>query len=169
MKKGKATAGPSDDKQKADKKGSKKWLVILVVAVVAAIAATAAASYFFFGRQNPSASHASKSQASKEEKANQTAEIGDLVVNLSDPSVSRYLRVKIVVDFKEDKKLDEEIKQKVYVIKDALIDLLRRETSENIQNPENCEAIKKQILDKINGQLSSGQIEHVYFSDFLVQ
>jgi flagellar FliL protein len=169
-KKNKQAVEPANEsgkqKGKKEKKGIKRIVILALAAVV--VAAAAGAAYCYFSGQIPYVFSESR-QAEGKEKKTMVTNLGDVVVNLSDFGSSRYLRLSVVLEYSENIKLEEEIKVKQHKIRDALIDLLRRKTTADVQEPENIETLKRQILDKINEQLAAGKIDSVYFTDFLFQ
>jgi len=96
-----------EDKQKPKKAGKRGKKTFLVLGAVAVIAVAAAASYFFFGMNeagsffNGRPAHAEK----EKQKPKQVVDLGDVVVNLADSGSTHYLRVTIVLEFFENKKL----------------------------------------------------------------
>jgi len=150
---------------KKEKKGSRK--VLLIIAAVVVIAVPAAAAFNFFGG-GKAGSPSPKNSAHENKK--QMVDLSDIIVNLADKGSNRYLRLKIVLEFPENKKLDEEIKRKAPQIKDALIAILRNKTTTDIQAAGGSDEIKKQILQKLNNEyLTAGKVENIYFTDLLVQ
>jgi flagellar FliL protein len=54
-------------------------------------------------------------------------------------------------------------------IKDIVISCLGSKTSVQLQDPENREALKQEVKDKINAVLNRGQLAKVYFTSFAIQ
>ncbi|MCL6639498.1 MAG: flagellar basal body-associated FliL family protein [Firmicutes bacterium] len=163
----KKATGEEDKNKPREGKGGKKLLI--VIAAVAVLAAAAAGVYFFLGPKDHVSAGARSASAKEKAKANQVVDFGDVVVNLADTGSSRYLRVKIVFEFPENKKLEEDLKKKNHQIKDLIISLLRTKTTADVYKPENVELIKKQILEKVNSCLENGQVENLFFTEYLVQ
>ena len=166
-----SSSDTGEEKQKPKKAGKRGKKTFLVVGAVAVIAVAAAASYFFFGMNeagsffNGRPAHAEK----EKQKPKQVVDLGDVVVNLADSGSTHYLRVTIVLEFFENKKLDEELKNKNHQVKDTIISLLRNKTAKDVQIPSNTEELKRQILEKVNELLDSGKVERAYFTEYLVQ
>lgn len=99
----------------------------------------------------------------------ETAELGERVVNLADPGSIRYLRVRIVLEFKKNEKLAAEIKEKNAQVMDSVLHTLRSKSVDDIRPLEKEEKVKAEILNSINAKLKNGKIEKVYFTDFLIQ
>lgn len=99
----------------------------------------------------------------------ETLEMGERVVNLNDPSAARYLRVRIVLEFKKDEKLAAEVKEKNAQVMEAILKVLRSKSVEDIKPLNKEEKVKSEIISAINANLKTGKIEKVYFTDFLIQ
>lgn len=99
----------------------------------------------------------------------ETAELGERVVNLADSGSVRYLRVRIVLEFKKNEKLAAELKEKNAQVMDSVLHTLRSKSVDDIRPLEKEEKVKAEILNAINSKLKSGKIEKIYFTDFLIQ
>ncbi|MEN3186370.1 MAG: flagellar basal body-associated protein FliL [Atribacterota bacterium] len=93
---------------------------------------------------------------------------GNFLVNLLDPDNPRYLKLVLGVGF-SDKKVESEIKKKNVELRDAIIMVTSAQTFEELAKPEGKERLKNLILNQINGILTTGQVERVYFLDFVIQ
>lgn len=91
---------------------------------------------------------------------------GDLITNLKD--ANRYIKVNIELEF-ADKKVENELKEKNAVIRNAIISILRSQTANQVSGAEGQERMRKLILSKINEILQRGKIVNVYFDNFIVQ
>ena len=88
-----------------------------------------------------------------------------IVVNLKEPGVKKYLRVKITLEY-QDGRLTGELNEKTHRIYDAIIGVLRSKGVEDLQNQE---ALKKELLTAINSHLLGGQVKAIYFEEFITQ
>ena len=97
--------------------------------------------------------------------------MGEFVVNLADPTESHYLRANVVMelDYGSSPKLAEEVDGRMPQIKDIVIATLGSKTSVQLYDPENREALKQEVKDKINAILNKGQLARVYFTSFAIQ
>ncbi|MCL5058533.1 MAG: flagellar basal body-associated FliL family protein [Actinobacteria bacterium] len=96
-------------------------------------------------------------------------DLGERVVNLSDSGGSRYLRVRMVLEFKKDEKLATELKEKNAAIMEGIIHVFRSKNVDQIRPLDKEEVVKTEILESINKSLENGKIERIYFTDFLIQ
>lgn len=96
-------------------------------------------------------------------------ELGERVVNLADHGGMRYLRLRIVLEFKKNEKLSAEIKAKNAPVMEDILHVLRSKSVDDIRPLDKEEKVKQEIVSKINTRLKNGKVEKVYFSDFLIQ
>ncbi len=150
---------------KAKPKKKKTLLIIMIVLIV--LAGTAAGAYNYFLKPAGNEAGEVKKKAVTEER--ESLDMGEVVVNLSGSGGSHYLRVKIVIEYPEDKKLAEELKKKKHTVSDSIITTLRSKTYTEVSAANSALALKKSIMDEVNNNLESGEITGVYFTDFLVQ
>lgn len=90
------------------------------------------------------------------------------IVNLADPGGKRYLRVTMEFELTNEKLIDE-INKRLPQIRDAILMILPTRTIEDVQSVQGKEAIRKEIMDKINNLLNNGAITNIYFTEFVVQ
>ncbi len=113
--------------------------------------------------------------------------IGDFVVNLSDVSGSRFLKMSLTAklysdDFEDYAGLEEEAKHAFHArieqdlehnlpaIKDAIITNLSRKTAEEVVGYENKLALKMELKEKLADVMHGEfKIFDLYFTDFIVQ
>lgn len=99
----------------------------------------------------------------------ETVELGERVVNLADAGGQRYLRVRMVLEYKKNEKLTNELKEKNAQIMDAVLRTLRGKSVEDIRPLDREDKVKVEIMNTINSKLKNGKIERIYFTDFLIQ
>lgn len=155
----------SGAKDNGEKKGGSRTLILLILAVLVGGALT-----FGVLRFTGMLSRGEEAQAKPAKHATETLDLGSRVINLAnDGGPSHYLRVQVVLEYKKDKKLAEEIKARQPQITEAVLTILRSKKVEEVLPVQNQEALKKQILEQINKIVGDGKVEQVYFTDFLVQ
>jgi flagellar FliL protein len=54
-------------------------------------------------------------------------------------------------------------------VRDAIILVISSRNSEELLKPEGKEKLKRDIRETLNGLLSSGEVEEIYFVDFVMQ
>lgn len=96
-------------------------------------------------------------------------DLGERVINLADPGGGRYLRVKMVLEYQQNEKLAEELKEQNPGIMEKILHILRSKTVDDVRPVEKEEKVKAEIIQAINKDLKKGKIERIYFTDFLIQ
>lgn len=151
---------PSKEVIEEKHKNSNRFIVFLLATV---LLLSAGGAYLFLINGN-------KHDAAAAGKSNSRTSIdkftlSPIVVNLSDPGLRRYLRANITLEYSEPR-LTAELNNKTYRIRDTVISVLR---SKNTQDLQGEEALKQELVTAINAKLQSGQIDGLYFEEFLIQ
>lgn len=95
--------------------------------------------------------------------------LGEFTTNMSpnDPS-SRF--VKTHIDVRTDSAdTSEAIVEKSVLIRDAVIDTMSRNRQSEIGLPRGKERLKNEIRERVNAILGEGEVEEVYFTEFIMQ
>jgi flagellar FliL protein len=155
------------------KSGLLGWIALGGIALVS-IAAGFAVPWFISGAG--SAGHADTSPRSHSSKEEKTAFVtfGDVVVNLHEERLTRYLRLKIVLEVEEseEKKLNELLNKRKAPLKSWLISYLADRTLEEVRGTVGINRIRREIRDHFNEMLyPDGRevIRQVHFEEFTVQ
>ena len=91
-----------------------------------------------------------------------------LIVNLSGAGGRNYLKIEITLEF-DSALVQTEVKNKMPLIKDSLILLLATKSFESIQTAEGKLMLKHEIITRLNRFLSTGVVQNLYFTNFVVQ
>lgn len=153
--------GAAESKKEAQKPERGPLFKVAAVLLIAAALSGLAAGYFFHARTG-SAQGTAKKQAGAE-----VLDLGEVLVNLIPGN--HYLRAKVAVEYPQDKKLSAELKKKKHQLQDAVITALRSKTYQEAAAPGSTEAIKRELLDRLNGCIGAGKVTAVFFTDFVVQ
>jgi len=94
--------------------------------------------------------------------------INDLLINPAGSGGNRFLVVSIGVEAKRGAVL-EELTSKDIVVRDAVLRLLSRRTAEELGSIELRDQIKDDLLDELNAILQDGEVERLYFTQYLIQ
>jgi flagellar FliL protein len=95
-------------------------------------------------------------------------EMDTFIVNLLSENGRRYLKVKVNLEL-EDEALQEEVTQKIPVIRDIVIRIASSKNLEEISTENGKNKFKDQIVSEINRNLQDGKINNVFFTDFVIQ
>ncbi|WP_244834844.1 flagellar basal body-associated FliL family protein [Clostridium sp. BJN0001] len=151
-----------------EKKGKSKILFVLMfllgLLVVAGV--TFGATYMIFANSGSSSSE-------KAVPNNVYVDLGENTVNLLDENSKRYAKFQVSVgynsDDKSNKKLPDELKNNIAVVKDAVTFYMKSKNADFVLDPSNEEEMKKDMITSINKQLTKGRIDDVKFSNLIVQ
>lgn len=157
-----ANSGENTDVKTKPKK--KKTVLIIIMLII--LAGSAAGAYSYFNQQAAESVVKKKAPSSAKKEV---LDMGEMVVNLSGNGGSHYLRVKIVLEYPENKKLKEELNKKKHMVSDVIITTLRAKTFTDVSSSNAAQALKDSIIEEINSNLEYGDITGVYFTDFLIQ
>lgn len=133
-------------------------------------------AYFLLSNNfdNTQASDQKQEKIVKKKKVSDMAEIGPIypldqfIVNLVSNNADRYLKCKIDLEM-DSPDLQKELDKKLPAIRDIIINILSSKTVEEIQTAKGKEKLKEEIKRKINEILTTGEIRHVYFTEFVIQ
>lgn len=98
-----------------------------------------------------------------------TKDMGSQLVNLADESGGRYLKLNIVIEYKEDEALIAEIEEKNAELINGILAVLRSKRVSDVWPVDKENELKKEIANSINKELESGKVERILFTDFLIQ
>ena len=95
-------------------------------------------------------------------------DLDTFIVNLLDDSGRRYLKTNINIELSTFS-LEEEIKQKMPLIQDAVIVLLSSKSYDDVADISGKLFLRTQIIKQLNDILTVGKIRKVYFTKFVIQ
>lgn len=150
------------------KGGGKKFLIFIILGVVLLLGAGAAAYFLLFSKSSPPPEEKQVPVKPDKPEVGPFLQLNPFVVNLSDPTGRRYLRVKIALELKDDEALSE-ANDRIPQINDTIILVLSSKTVEEVLAPEGKAELRFEIMNKLNQLLGPGKIRGVYFTQFVVQ
>ncbi|PKM80849.1 MAG: hypothetical protein CVU89_11955 [Firmicutes bacterium HGW-Firmicutes-14] len=103
-----------------------------------------------------------------QESLGTTYDAGEFITNLAGESGSNFIKVKIVLAFK-DAKIQAEIEDKFPQIQHVINNTLRQQSPEELSQPKAMEKLAELLRKNINSLLIKGNINSVYFTSFVVQ
>ena len=97
-------------------------------------------------------------------------DLKEFTVNLADEGGKRYFKGELSLGYDITKdKLKTELTTNEVVVRDDIIFYFKSQKADYINNVENKEAMKKQIMDAINKDLTKGKITDVRFKSMIIQ
>lgn len=164
--------------EKPAKKSSKLLIIILLIAGLA-IGGGGAAVFLVLKNMKSD----DKSEVAEEKNAGDEGDGGEkegmdklgpimpldpFIVNLSGDGGRNYLRIEITLEF-DMEGVQTEVENKMPLIKDSILLLLATKSFESIQTAEGKLMLKNEIITRLNRFLSTGVIQNLYFTNFIVQ
>jgi len=155
--------------------GSKVLLIVIVVLLLLLLIIGGAVAYFLLSsndqQDNPDQPKQEKVVKKKKSDLTQMGPIYPLdqfIVNLVSNNSERYLKCKISLEL-DAPELQQELDKKLPAVRDTIIQILSSKTVEEIQTARGKEKLKEEIRRKLNEMLTTGEIRHVYFTEFVIQ
>ena len=153
----------TDENKEVEQSKSSSKMLIIVIALTALVAGGGGFfAYTKFFKEDSSA-HAKSSAAEPV-----IHEMDTFLVNLSDAGGKRYLKLTMKAKL-SDKEAQAEVAGKNFEIRDAVIMLLSSKEFQEIAKPEDKATLKQEVIFQLNRLLQQGQVQDVYFTEFLVQ
>ncbi|MEX0601153.1 MAG: flagellar basal body-associated FliL family protein [Rhodothermales bacterium] len=94
--------------------------------------------------------------------------IDDLLINPAGSSGKRFLVVSLGVESKDSGVLAE-LAEKDIVVRDAILGLFSERTADELASIDLRGQLKKEIIAELNTILQKGEIDRLYFTQFLLQ
>jgi len=108
------------------------------------------------------------SEDSESNKVGSLSKLEGLVVNPAGSRGNRYLAVSVVFETGTPE-VKEEMEKKKVIVKDAVLRLLSERTVKELSDPKQRDALKTALRDRANEILGSGQVDRLYFTEFVLQ
>ncbi|MFY7929076.1 MAG: flagellar basal body-associated FliL family protein, partial [Oligoflexus sp.] len=89
-------------------------------------------------------------------------------LNLGNALENRYIRIEISLEYRGGEAQKHEIEKRMPQLRDAIIGIIQRKTREFLLSPDGKEALRKEILTRINRYMKM-RIESVYITDILIE
>jgi len=164
-----------DQEDKSEKGGSKVLLIVIVVLLLLLLIIGGAVAYFLLSSNNTqdNQDQAKQEKTVKKKNSNLTQmgpiyPLDQFIVNLISNNSERYLKCKISLEL-DAPDLQKELDKKLPAVRDMIIQILSSKTVEEIQTARGKEKLKEEIRRKLNAILTTGEIKHVYFTEFVIQ
>ena len=155
-------------------KGKKSIVILLLVCAVLAVGAGVAIPIFILPMMH--ADGGAKSSESKFKPTGKRAYVpfGDVVVNLNEEKLHRFLRIKLllVVDEGYEKSLIEQVQKIKPELKNWLIAFLSDKSLNDVTGAAGVNRLRREIWGKFNGEMfpdGSEHIQDVIFEEFNIQ
>ena len=152
------------DKGEVKEKSGKALMVVLFVLGLIVLGAATFGGVYLFMKTNKTVS------AQQVVIEHTYVDLEELTINLADEGGKRYFKGQISIGFdKSNKKIAEEIANNDAVIKDAVIFYFKGQKAEYVNDVNNKETMKEQLMEAINKELQKGKITDLRFKSMIVQ
>ena len=158
--------GGADTNEVGAQPKSKFKLIVMVVGVLAVLGGGAAAYFLFFRGGHDDEHHAEVAHV----KPPAFVEVPDMMVNLAGVPGDRvqYLRVKVVLEVKEEKQV-EEIKPAMPRVTDIFQTYLRELRPADLSGSAGLFRLKEELTRRVNAAVAPVKVSAVLFKEVVVQ
>jgi flagellar FliL protein len=94
--------------------------------------------------------------------------LDSFTVNLKSDSGRRYLKTTISLELSGEE-VSLELDSKTAVIRDRIIRILTSKTLEEISSKKGKQKVSDQLQDTMNAIISDGEVQGIYFTEFVIQ
>jgi flagellar FliL protein len=167
-------ARKEEKKDQLGKKRDWKFTVLLLVLGLLLLVAVGTGGYYLGSERHGSQALADKDpQAQSVSFAHKGAlgplvELEDFLVNISDGKQTRYLKSKMTLEAL-DKETKQEIQERIPQIRDAVIFHMGTKTFDQVRDLQGKKQLRAELTKRINAILEHRLIEHLFFTEFVVQ
>ncbi|MBF0457059.1 MAG: flagellar basal body-associated FliL family protein [Nitrospirae bacterium] len=158
------TEEPEEEQKPQKKKLSIKQIVIFAV-IILVLAGGGYFAYSKFFAHREAGKEAAK-EAEKKPKEQILIALEPLIVNLTDKN--RFIKLSLQLEI-GDKKYEPLLKEKMPLMRDAIIMLITSKSFEAISGPDGKMMLKDEMLARLNQALGKEVINNVYFTELMVQ
>ncbi|OAT88962.1 flagellar basal body-associated FliL family protein [Candidatus Arthromitus sp. SFB-turkey] len=143
-------------------KKSNKGMLIIIILLLIVIVAGGVVGFLIISKN-------SNGGAAEQKNVEEVLTLEEVVVNINDPSLKRYIKFGLAITYNsKDKDILEDINSNIYKIKDGIIAIFKEKTVDDIESNQGIEMIKQEIKEKINLILEDNEIISVYFTNLLI-
>jgi flagellar FliL protein len=156
----------------APPKSGKRGLLLWVLLALVAVGGGASLPWIMGGHRHDT--HADKKKGETPKNKQAAIAFGDVVVNLAEDRLSRFLRVKIMVavDEADTKEITDLLTTQKAFLKSWLIGYLSDQSTQEITRKVGLNRVRREIRDQFNARLypdGEEKIIDILFDEFMVQ
>lgn len=152
------------DKAEVEEKSGKGLMVVLFILGLIVLGAATFGGVYLFMKTN-------KTVSAQQVVVEQIyVDLEEFTINLADEGGKRYFKGELSLGYdKSDKKVAEEITNNTVVIRDTIIFYFKGQKAEFVNDINNKEKIKEDLIEAINKELQKGKITDIRFKNMIVQ
>jgi len=168
-------AEKKEKKEEGDGK-KKKPLLLIIIAAAVLLLLLSVGGYFLLAKKEPPP-EAQKDPAqdvpvpdlSQKPAIGPMVEVKEFIVNIiSQEDSKHYVKASLSIELSNEA-AQAEVNQRMPQIRDAILMLVGNKTYEELQDLQGKRQLKAEMIVKINSFLRAGQVNNIYFTDFVVQ
>jgi flagellar FliL protein len=91
-----------------------------------------------------------------------------MIVNLADHGGKRYLRVTMALEL-SDPEAATTIESRLPQVRDAILMILPTKKYDDVSTTDGKITLRGEVMEKINGLMTKGRVNNIYFTEFVVQ
>jgi len=150
-----------------------KTVLIIIIAVAVLFMGMVGAGFFILWNkieqmpQNP----ATVEEIPVEEDENVIGPLYTLdtmIVNLADKGGKRYLRVTMALELSDPEAMTT-IESRLPQVRDAILMIMPDTKYGDVSTTDGKIALRSEVMEKINGLMTKGRVNNIYFTEFVVQ
>ena len=152
-------------------KGSPIFLIVVLVIVLLSTGGGAWLAYIHYPKLAAVAAALSSKEADGEEaplEYGQFMELTGTIVNPAGTNGKRYLMVNLGLESQDAATL-EEVTARDVVVRDTILKILSQRTVDQLSNMEERNALKEELRSAINGIVEKGEVNRLYFTQYVLQ
>lgn len=154
--------GAEEQKEVQPSKSSSKKKLLILIALVLVLGGGGAGAYLKFFAST------GEGEAAVKEAEPIIKEMDAFIVNLADPGGRRFLKVTMKARLSNEHGLAEFTSHN-FQMRDLVLTILAGKETEDISKPEDRLSLKQELAAAMNKVLKKGQVQDIYFTDFLIQ
>jgi len=174
-----------EEETEQDNKKSNKLMIIIIAVLILIILGGAVTTILLMGGDDEVQVQQNTSQVQSQNTSNrarysnnaETRKLSDIgilypldtfTVNLKSDAGRRYLKATISLELNGEE-LSIELDSKSPVIRDRIIRILTSKTLEEISSKKGKKKVSEQIIDTLNAMIVDGNVQGIYFTEFVIQ
>lgn len=162
---GHMTEEPEETEQQPQKKKLSIKQIVIFACIILAVVGGGFFAYSKFFAHHEGGKESAK-EDDKKPKEQVLVPLEPLIVNLTDKN--RFIKLSLQLEI-GDKKYEGLIKEKMPLMRDAIIMLITSKSFEAISGPDGKMMLKDEMLARLNQALGKEVINNVYFTELMVQ
>ncbi|MDP4978963.1 MAG: flagellar basal body-associated FliL family protein, partial [Desulfobacterales bacterium] len=149
-------------------------LIIVALAFVLLLGMMGTGFFFMWNKMNAANAHSADSGETGASPAEELVKIGPIhpldtfIVNLADEGGARYLRVTMNLELK-DKDAVALVQERLPLVRNGVLMLLPAKKYADISTVEGKDALRYELVAKLNSFLKPDSVANIYFTEFVVQ